>query len=100
MLSQDEILKISKHIPNGNYNNNMEATEQLITLLDSVLSRTCKTWKEYVKVYDDSFYTYETFEALVHSEEEQSDGLTIDECVEELNQRIWKLPCGWYVQCV
>lgn len=101
MLSQDEILKVSHNISNCSYDNNLEATEQLINVLDFALKHPCKTWEEYVKAYDDSFYTYPTFESLVKSEKEQGFyGFTEEECKEQINQSIWQLPCGWYVQVV
>ena len=51
-------------------------------------------------MYDWNFYTYHTWEALVESEAEQNEGMTEEECHEQFNKTIWKLPCGWYVQYV
>lgn len=56
--------------------------------------------EDYVKMYDDNFYTYQTWEDLIESEKDQSDGLTEDECKEQIGKTIWQLPCGWYVQYV
>ena len=50
-------------------------------------------------MYDENFYTYATWDALVYSETDIG-GLTEEECKEQLNETIWQLPCGWYVQYV
>lgn len=95
-----EVENISKNISNVKYNNNLTATKELMNLFDKISKTPLNAWKDYVKMYDDCFYTYETFEDLVESEKDQSDGLTEEECKEEINQSIWQLPCGWYVQYV
>lgn len=55
-------------------------------------------------MYDDCFYTYQTWEELVESENDQSDGLSEEELKKELeddeHDSVWQLPCGWYVQYV
>ena len=51
-------------------------------------------------MYDDNFYTYPTWKELLDSEKDSTDGLTEEECKEQLNETIWQLPCGWYVQYV
>jgi len=94
------VLEVSKNISNCCYNNNLTATKELIELFDRISRKQLNTFDNYVKMYDDNFYTYQTFDELVKSEEEQSDGLTREECVEQLNKSIWQLPCGWYVQYV
>lgn len=99
-LTSLDIQNISKYISNYNYQKNLKATEELINLFDKISKKPLTRWQEYVKMYDDNFYTYKTFEELVESEEEQTDGLTLDECKEQINQSIWQLPCGWYVQYV
>lgn len=50
-----------------------------------------------------NFFTYPTWDALVESEKEQTDGLTEEELRAEFEKEpgsIWRLPCGWYVQYV
>lgn len=99
-MTKREIEIISYGLSNWTYNGNLEATEQLINLFDKIARRPLKTLEDYIRMYDDSFYTYHTWEALVKSEEEQNEGMTEAECKEQLNKTIWQLPCGWYVQYV
>lgn len=94
------IKKISNGISNYTYHNNLVATEELIELFNTISKYPLNTEEDYIKMYDDNFYTYQTWEQLVKSELEQSDGLTEDECKEEINHSIWRLPCRWYVQYV
>lgn len=99
-LSETEVQKISNSLSNHNYHWNIKATQELINLFNEISKTPLEYWKDYVTMYDDNFYTYKTFEELVKSEEEQTDGLTLEECKEQLNNSIWQLPCGWYVQYV
>lgn len=94
------IKKVANNISNPNYNENLQATQELIELFNKISRKPLKTAEEYVKFYDNNFYTYKTWRELVESEKEQFDGFTEKECKEQLNQSIWQLPCGWYVQCV
>ena len=96
-----DIKTISWNLSNPSYNGNFEATKQLVELFNRIPhKRPLLTNKDYVDMYDDNFYTYWTWEALVQSEAEQNNGLTEEECKAELNHTIWQLPCGWYVQYV
>ena len=109
-LSEDNMLDveyIAWSLSNPSYADNLQATKELIELFDSIKDRpfiyksyTLETEKDYVKMYDDCFYTYETWEGLVESELHQSEGLTEEECKDEIGRTIWQLPCGWYVQYV
>lgn len=107
-MTKAEIEIVSWNLSNFLYHGNLEATEQLVELLDKIVDkfnnkvvhRTLKTPQDYIDMYDDSFYTYWTWEELVESELEQSNGMTEEECKEQLNKTIWQLPCGWYVQYV
>lgn len=97
-------------LSNFNYANNLKATKELMELFDYIKdsrilgvqesSRNLECSKDYIKMYDDNYYTYKTFDELVKSEEEQNDGLTEVECRMEINHTIFRLPCGWYVQYV
>lgn len=97
-----DIKTISWNLSNPSYNGNFEATKQLVELFNNIKvpHRPLNNSKDYVDMYDDNFYTYWTWEALVQSELEQTNGLTEEECKAELNHTIWQLPCGWYVQYV
>jgi hypothetical protein len=96
-----EVKKVAHDISNFFYRDNLQAVKELIELFDRLpFVRELKNAEEYVEVYDNNFYTYKTWEDLVKSEEEQTDGLTEKECQEELGKTIWQLPCGWYVQYV
>ena len=99
---KSEIEIVSWNLSNSLYHGNLEATEQLMELFDTidVPKARLNTPKDYIDMYDWNFYTYRTWEELVESEAEQSEGMTEEECKQELNHTIWKLPCGWYVQYV
>lgn len=109
MKHTKEMIKEVACCINPIYNDNLQATKELMELFDElkeqkiskyIAENPLETYKDYVKMYDESFYTYITFEELVESEEEQNDGMTEEECREQINNTIWKLPCGWYVQYV
>lgn len=108
-MTKTEIEIVSWNLSNFLYHGNLEATEQLMELLDKIVDkfnnkvvhRTLRTPQDYIDMYDDNFYTYWTWEDLVESELEQAPyGMTREECEKQLNKTIWKLPCGWYVQYV
>lgn len=102
-MNRSEIEIVSYGLSNWTYNGNIEATEQLMGLFDTIpVAKRVRlnTPEDYIRMYDDNFYTYHTWEALVESEAEQNEGLTEEECKAELNHTIWQLPCGWYVQYV
>jgi len=99
-LTSEDIQKVANGISNYFYNNNLEATKQLMDLFERITKKFLNTCEDYIQMYDDNFYTYQTFDELVKSEEEINDGLTREECMEQLNKSIWQLPCGWYVQYV
>lgn len=103
LYNKAEVEIVSWNLSNWTYHGNIEATEQLMELFDTInvpKRYRLNTPEDYILMYDDNFYTYHTWEALVKSEEDQTDGLTEEECKEELNHTIWQLPCGWYVQYV
>lgn len=81
------------------YQDDIQATQQLMELFDKISRVELKTADDYIKMYDENFYTYTTWDALVYSET-YIGGLTEEECKEQLNTTIWQLPCGWYVQYV
>ena len=92
--------RIAKGLSNSNYANNLQATMELIELFNLISKHKPTTEEEYIKMYKDNFYTYTTWEDLIESEKEQSDGLTEEECEYEIGRSIWRLPCGLYVQYV
>ena len=103
LYSKSDIEIVSWNLSNWTYHGNLEATAQLMELFDTInISKRYRlnTPEDYIRMYDDNFYTYHTWEALVESEAEQNYGLTEEECKEQLNETIWQLPCGWYVQYV
>jgi hypothetical protein len=101
--NKHDIEVVSWNLSNWTYHGNFEATEQLMELFDTIdvpKRYRLNTPADYIRMYDDNFYTYWTWEALVESEAEQNYGFTEEECKEQLNKTIWQLPCGWYVQYV
>lgn len=99
MVEQDYI-EIANHISNTVYRDNISAAKELVNLFNNILRVKPDSWESVVKVYDDTFYTYQTWAELILSENEQSDGLSEEQCKSELGSSIWQLPCGWYVQAV
>lgn len=99
-MTKAEIKIVSYGLSNSLYHGNFEATKQLVELFDKIGRNSLKTPEDYINMYDWSFYTYRTWEELVKSEEEQSEGMTEEECMENMDINIWQLPCGWYVQYV
>ena len=102
LYNKSNIEIVSWNLSNWMYHGDLEATEQLMELFDTIDTPKTRlnTPEDYINMYDWNFYTYKTWEALIKSEEDQTDGLTEEECKEELNHTIWQLPCGWYVQYV
>lgn len=102
-MDKYDIETVSWNLSNPSYHGNLEATKQLMELFNVVdIPRRYRlnNPEDYINMYDDNFYTYWTWEALVKSEAEQSNGFTEEECKTELGNTIWQLPCGWYVQYV
>lgn len=87
-------------VTHGLYWGNEDTTQQLMELFDKISRVELKTADDYIKMYYENFYTYATWDELVKSEKDNTDGLTEEECKEQLNETIWQLPCGWYVQYV
>lgn len=92
-LTDIEINNISKNISNYFYWDNIEATKQLIKLFDQITKIPLGAWQEYVKLYDNHFYTYSTFKELVESELDQSDGLTEKQCRRRDHVTIYQKQC-------
>ena len=83
--TEEMIKKVSQGISNPSYKDNLQATKELMELFDYLkehpitrlmAEKPLETWEDYVRMYDDNFYTYSTWDELVDSEEEQTDGLT------------------------
>lgn len=55
---------------------------------------------DYYKERELLWYFYPNWKALVESEMDQNEGLTEQECEEELGESIFQLSDGWYVQTV
>lgn len=98
-----EIREVSNNISNFMYSGNLQATKELMELLDKISQKELKNPADYVRMYDNNFYTYQTWNDLVESEKDQNDGLTEEELQREFQNEcgsIWQLPCGWYIQYV
>lgn len=102
MLSTNDIAYISTKLPNAYYRNNVPATRQLVELLDKKIRKSAlRCPDDYVKVYEDTCFTYKTFDEFVESELEQGVyGFTKEECKDAINKSVFQLPCGWWVQFV
>lgn len=100
----EQLKKVAEGISNCVYWNNLQAVKELMELFNKISQRELHTADDYIDMYDDCFYTYQTWEELVESEKDQNDGLTEEELKKELEDdehgSVWQLPCGWYVQYV
>jgi len=99
-MDKQLIYDVSQSMPNIIYRNNLQATEELMNLLVSLSKNPLNDVTDYLMMYDMGFFTFQTWEKLLQSENECSDGLTEEQCKEQIGKSIWQLPCGWYVQYV
>lgn len=101
-MTDNDIRYISSVVSNCLYRDNMQATRELVELLDNVCKSCSLTIPDdYIKAYDDLCFTYKTFEELIESELEQGVyGFTYEECSSEIGKSIFQLPCGLWVQLV
>lgn len=104
-----EIFNIAKNISNPSYKDDLKAVAELVEQFDAIYAsgkygflheKPLDTWEDYVRMYDDNFYTYQTWQELVDSEKDQNDGLTEKELKAEIGKTVWQLSCGWYLQYV
>ena len=77
MMDKTLIVQVSQGVTNFLYRNNLQATEELMRLLDSLSECSLIKAEDYIKVYDDNFFTFVTWEELLKSEEECADMYTI-----------------------
>lgn len=101
-MTDNDIRYISCGLSNTLYHENIQATRELIELLERVCKNSALTSPaDYIKAYDDLCFTYKTFDALLESENEQGEyGFSPEECRAEIGKSIFQLPCGWWVQFV
>jgi hypothetical protein len=100
LISNDFVKNVSMSISNSSYRGKIEETMQLMDAIEKYNGRALTHWEQYVNIYDWSGFTFKTWEELLQSELEQSEPMSEEECLAELNHTIFKLPCGWYVQFV
>ena len=58
------------------------------------------TVTDYINEYETSWYRYSNWEELLKSEEEQTEGLTAEECETLKNVSIFRLSSGKYIETV
>lgn len=105
LITDSDVLQVARNIGNYTYHDNLLATRELMELFDKIIKvERLNSWEDYVSIYDNNFYTYQTWNELVQSEIEQGEfGLNEEELTREFLDKdgcIWRLPCGWYVQRV
>lgn len=59
-----------------------------------------ETVEDYINEWELSWCRYSTWSELLKSEEEQSEGLTAEECEELQGDAIFRLSTGMYIQSV
>jgi hypothetical protein len=85
-LAKDTVDTMYEQKEKGNYR--LEATT-----LNSV--------EDYIREYENNWYTYTDFSKCVESEKDQgSYWLTEQQCIELINEAIFELPCGSVIQTV
>lgn len=95
------VREVSMLVSNHIYRDDLQATDQLMSVIDKNCKPVPTEVSDYCDFYDTYCYTYRTFEELVKSEKEQGNyGLTEAECKEQIGKTIFQLSCGWYVQIV
>lgn len=95
------VREVSMLVSNHIYRDNLQATDQLMCVIDKNCKPVPAEVSDYCDFYDTYCYTYRTFKELVKSEKEQGNyGLTEVECKEQIGKTIFQLFCGWYVQIV
>ena len=108
-MTEADIVKIAENVSNPSYKDNLQAVKELVEQFEVIYAsgkygflheKPLDAWEDYVRMYDDNFYTYQTWQELVASEKDQNDGLTEDELIAEMGNTVWQLPCGWYLQYV
>ena len=83
---------------------NIEIAKQYIELFDKGITPEChslNTSEDYINLYWDHFYSFETWEDLINSEMdifEEGYEFVSNLCSKEIGDSIWQLPCGIYVQ--
>lgn len=99
-LTTDNILSISKGVCCPYYCNDIKATHMMVSVIaDVVRPEVLNNADDYVRAYDDNFFTYKTWRDLVESEKEQGTyGLTENELKAMLGSIIHQLENGWYMQ--
>lgn len=68
MKDMEMIKQVMSGLSNFLYWYNEDATQQLMELFDKISRIELKTANDYIKMYDENFYTYATWDALVYSE--------------------------------
>lgn len=94
------IYEVAQGLSNYIYANNLQATKELMELLDKISKKPLLTANDYIKIYDDNYYTFQTWKELVEDEARQNEGLTEEELKAQIGNSVWQLPYGWYVQYV
>lgn len=96
----ESVTKISMNLSNPIYKGNLQATEELIFLFDRILKKKPEKPEEYIEAYNSNFFTFRNWTELMESERMCADGLSEEQCKEQIGKSIWRLPCGLYVQYV
>lgn len=103
-LNENEIEKFAKYlgftVQNAKYITNIFYEEKLQG--NRIIKHAkLETIEDYVEEWENCWYRYMNWEGLIKSEIEQgSDGLTEEQCKEELGSSIFELPTGMYIQSV
>mgnify|MGYP004629265519 CR=1 FL=1 len=101
-LSSTDIAYIAQSVCCPYYKEDFEATRAMAEAIAAqakpgVLS----TPADYVKLYDDNFFTFKSWAELVASEKEEGElALTEDQLKQEVGRTIFQLDNGWFLERV
>ena len=101
-LTSTDIAYIAQGVCCPYYKEDFEATRAMTEAIAAqakpgVLS----TPADYVKLYDDNFFTFKSWAELVASEKEEGElALTEDQLKQEVGRTIFQLDNGWFLERV
>lgn len=101
-LTSTDIAYIAQGVCCPYYKEDFEATRAMAEAIAAqakpgVLS----TPADYVKLYDDNFFTFKSWAELVASEKEEGElALTEDQLKQEVGRTIFQLDNGWFLERV
>lgn len=101
-LSSTDIAYIAQGVCCPYYKEDFEATRAMAKAIAAQAKPgVLDTPADYVKFYDDNFFTFKSWAELVASEKEEGEfALTEDQLKQEVGRTIFQLDNGWFLERV